>query len=101
MLKRTATLFFATLVLGGCFQVSAQDISPSPVTKQALEKHLTELQEAQRRALAEYQALSGAVQECKYWIGEIDKAEAEKEAEKKPKNGEVPKPAQEKKKDAK
>ncbi|APU88870.1 hypothetical protein Rctr197k_041 [Virus Rctr197k] len=50
------------------------------MTREALEARLLDLRRQQRQAEGTLQALSGAVQECEYWLFQVARKEAEEAA---------------------
>ena len=66
------------LVLGGCLTVSAQSSEPSPITREALLDRLEALERDREQVIANINAYDGAIQECKYWIEQLENAEEEK-----------------------
>lgn len=71
----------------------AQDPAPkSVVTKEALQERIASLEQARQQAIANVNALGGAIQECTYWLQRLEAAEAEAK-----KQADKPKPPPEKK----
>jgi len=68
------------LVLGGCLAVFAQPGKPHPITQQALELRLETLERNRAQAIANVNAYDGAIQECKYWLELLKKAEKKERA---------------------
>jgi len=92
------------LVLGGCLSMSAQDNSlkeaKPAITKQAFQDRLAGLEKGRAQALADLSAYDGAIQECQYWLEQVEKAEAEAKAapKEKPKDeSKQPEPKEQKK----
>lgn len=87
MLRRTALLFVSLLVAGLAFSQDQKSgtppAQPASIGRSALEKRLDGLKQAHLQAVANVQALDGAIQDVEYWLAELDKAE--KEAEQKAK----------------
>lgn len=52
----------------------------SVITKEALGGRLVELQQQREQAIANVNAISGAIQECQYWIAWLKEKELEVEA---------------------
>ena len=50
---------------------------PATVSRVSIEKRLADLKQAHQQAAANLQALGGAIQDCEYWLGELNKAENE------------------------
>lgn len=50
------------------------------ITKEAVEKRRAELQANYQQAIANAQAIGGAIQDCEYWLALLEK-EADKPAE--------------------
>ena len=69
-MKQITVVLVISLILGGLF-LSAQEPS-SPITKAALQTHLGELTKLKDQALARFNAYTGAVQECQYWLDQIE-----------------------------
>jgi len=61
----------------------AQKESKPPITKEALQQRLGQLQQAREQAIANVNALNGAIQECTYWIDQIEMAEKTSKSEEK------------------
>lgn len=45
------------------------------MTKQALEARIAQLKEAQERNLAQYNVISGAIDECFNWLAKLEEQE--------------------------
>jgi peptidoglycan hydrolase CwlO-like protein len=77
--------------------IIAEDQTPDPkplvITKVDVQKRLEELKSAQAQMAANLQAIGGAIQQCEWFISELDnRAKALKEKEDKEKtNGQEPK----------
>ncbi|MCB7129641.1 MAG: hypothetical protein J3T61_08905 [Candidatus Brocadiales bacterium] len=58
---------------------SSQDKTPavSVITKEALQDHLVELQQQREQAIATVNAISGAIQECEYWLEKLKEEKQE------------------------
>ena len=65
------------LLLGGCWEVSAQGSKPSFITREALELRLKALERDRNQAIANVNAYDGAIQECNFWIELLKDAEQE------------------------
>jgi type VI protein secretion system component VasF len=48
----------------------------APITKEALEARIADLTKQYEQAVANANAIQGAIQDCKYWLGELDKTPA-------------------------
>ena len=68
------------LLLGGCWEVSAQGSKSSFITREALELRLKALERDRNQAIANVNAYDGAIQECNFWIELLKDAEQEEEA---------------------
>ncbi len=68
------------LLLGGCWEVSAQGSKPSFITREVLELRLKALERDRAQAIANVNAYDGAIQECNFWIELLKDAEQEEEA---------------------
>ncbi len=101
-MKRIAVLYLGFILLSGLtFALSAQEKSDSKdkesgevrISEQALQKRLQGLEQGRANTLATLQAYDGAIQECKYWIAQLEASEStEKEKkETKPKAEKEPK----------
>lgn len=81
MLRRTILLL--TLLAVACLSFAkdkkAETPPPQPasITRPQLEKRLGGLKQAHQQAVADVQALGGAIQDCEYWLSELDTAEKE------------------------
>lgn len=58
--------------------------APAGVTKEKLQARLTELQKGRDQAMANVNAYDGAIQECQYWISQVEESEKGKKGEVKP-----------------
>jgi hypothetical protein len=56
------------LLLGGCWEVSAQGSKPSFITRELLELRLKALERDREQAIANVNAYDGAIQECQFWL---------------------------------
>lgn len=65
------------LLLGGCWEVSAQGSKPSFITREVLELRLKALERDRNQAIANVNAYDGAIQECNFWIKLLKEAEQE------------------------
>ena len=65
------------LLLGGCWEVSAQGSKPSFITREVLELRLKALERDREQAIANVNAYDGAIQECNFWIKLLKEAEQE------------------------
>lgn len=94
----TKAALVALLLLGGVLSVSAQGpppaqdgipieklfpgakvaAKPAGATVEALRKRLQDLLLDRERAIANVNALEGAIQECEYWLSEVQAAEKAK-----------------------
>ena len=70
------------LVLGGCLTVSAQASKPPLITREALLDRLEVLERDRAQVIANINAYDGAIQECKYWLEQLEIAEKEEKEEK-------------------
>ncbi len=60
--------------------VRADGAPPGPVTKEALRQRIAELDKMREQAIANVNAISGAIQECEHWMAVIEEREkAQKE----------------------
>jgi hypothetical protein len=88
MLRRIVlSLIFLTVACLG-FSEDKKPVAPPAqppigITKPELQRKLEELKKAQQQALADYQAITGAMQDCVFWLDQI--AAKEKEVEEKAK----------------
>jgi hypothetical protein len=79
---RGRAILLTLLLLGGVLFAEDKPKAPPPaVTKAQLEARVKELTAAREQAIANLQALNGAIQDCEYWIAEVEKAEKEAAAE--------------------
>ncbi len=79
MPRARIVIFILVLILGAIVLRSAQQANPpGGITRQAMEARLKDLEAGRDHALADYQAYVGAIQECKYWMGQLDAAEQAK-----------------------
>ena len=69
------------LVLGGCLTVSAQASKPPLIDREALLDRLEVLQRDRAQVIANINAYDGAIQECKYWLEQLELAEKKEEEE--------------------
>ena len=84
---RYATLCLI-LLLGGSLMLPAQQptsppapqTAPQGVTEQALEARQIQLRQQYEQAVANANAVQGAIQECQYWLDQLKAAEAAKAA---------------------
>ena len=54
-------------------------VKPAPaITQQALEQRIASLKTQYDQAIANANALQGAIQDCQYWIEQLKTADAEK-----------------------
>ena len=85
-MHKVVVLFLAILVLGGAISAQTQHpingtnpstvpvtgefipATPEGMTQVALERHLVELTQAKDQAVANANALQGAIQECQHWL---------------------------------
>jgi len=76
--------FLAILLLAGtcCFAQSVP-APTQPITKETVERRLAKLQAEYDQAIANANALQGAIQDCKYWLDQIKAAEAKPAIEQK------------------
>ena len=72
-MKRFIVLLVICLLIVGAGL--AQKESKPPITKEVLQQRLGQLQQAREQAIANVNALNGAIQECTYWIDQIEAAE--------------------------
>jgi hypothetical protein len=79
------------LVLMAWLPLSAQSVKPekapvvekvekSPITQEALEARLADLERGRVQAIANLNAYDGAIQECNYWLGQLKAAEEARKA---------------------
>jgi peptidoglycan hydrolase CwlO-like protein len=52
---------------------TAPPSAPAVLTKEAVQQRLTELKKQKEQVLADVNALSGAIQDCEYWLEELNK----------------------------
>lgn len=69
------------LVLGGCLTVSAQAGKPPLIDREALLDRLEVLERDRAQVIANINAYDGAIQECKYWLEQLELAEKEEKEE--------------------
>ena len=101
MRKQTLAAVLAILLGGGAYLFAQEQVKPvpakpeikeHPVTKAKLQERLGGLEAGKSQAIANVQAYDGAIQECKYWIEELENAEKlASDAAKKPAKDESPK----------
>lgn len=83
--------WLVVLVLMAWLPLSAQSVKPekapvvekaekSPITLEALEARLADLQRGKEQAIANVNAYGGAIQECNYWLEQLKAAEEAKKA---------------------
>lgn len=75
---RNRVILALLLVLGGCLTVSAQAGKPALITREALLDRLEVLERDRAQVIANINAYDGAIQECKYWLEQLELAEKEK-----------------------
>ena len=84
-MKKLRWLVFLLMACALLLQAASPDPSPavSVITREALQDRLSELQRLRERALANVNAISGAIQECEYWLEKLkeDKKKEKKEEE--------------------
>ena len=76
--------------MGGCLSMPAQTVpatvKPAPaITQQALEQRIASLKTQYDQAIANANALQGAIQDCQYWLDQFkatDEAKAKKDYDK-------------------
>ena len=73
-------LMACVLLLQAASPDSSENNSPAAITKEALEERLVELQQQREQAIANVNAISGALQECQHWIAWLKEKEREAEA---------------------
>jgi hypothetical protein len=83
------------MILGGPL-MAAQD--PFPITKEALQQRISELEAGRNQAIANVHAFGAAIQECTYWLQRLEEAEKAKadKKDKKEKKGKDEKKEQKK-----
>jgi len=91
-MRQVALAFCVLAVFGLGLAQDKKPDAPSPITKPAIQQRLQYLQAGREQALANLNAFNGAIQECQYWLGQIDAAE--KAAAEKPKPDPGPSDAQ-------
>lgn len=74
-MKKLRWLVFLSLVCALLLQAA------SPVSKEALQARLFELQRQREQAIANVNAISGAIQECEYWLKKLKEKEEEEPEE--------------------
>ena len=80
----------AILLLGGCLSMPAQTVPATvkhapAITQQALEQRIAALKTQYDQAIANANALQGAIQDCQYWLDQFkatDEAKAKKDYDK-------------------
>jgi len=83
-MKTVALTVVLVVVLGGQRFMLAQDeisskkIEPQTITLEQLRNRLGGLEAGKAQAIANLQAQEGAIEECKYWIGVLERAEKSK-----------------------
>jgi hypothetical protein len=69
-------IVMAICILAAACLAPAQDKKPeTPITRAMLDQRLGQLKAAREQALANLNAYDGAIQECNYWISQIEAAE--------------------------
>ena len=78
-------LIFVVLLIFAAVGLS-QDATPPPapagITVAAIEARITELQQQKDQAIANVNALAGAIQDCQFWLEQAKEAEKPKEVAK-------------------
>ena len=75
---RKVILFVVLLVALAGFGVAQSDNTPAAkpeITVEKLQKRLKELEGAREQILANLNAVNGAIEDCKYWLGELEEKE--------------------------
>ena len=73
---RKVILFVVLLVTLAGFGISQNDVSAKPeITIEKLQKRLKELEGAREQILANLNAVNGAIEDCKYWMTELEDKE--------------------------
>ena len=65
------------LLLQAASPDTSENNSPAVITKEALQDHLVELQQQREQAIATVNAISGAIQECEYWLEKLKEEKQE------------------------
>jgi hypothetical protein len=84
-MKKLGWVVFLLMACVLLLQAAAPDVKTPAVpviTKEALQDHLVELQQQREQAIANVNAISGAIQECQFWVAWLK--EQERKAEAKP-----------------
>ncbi len=80
-MKKLRWLVFLLMVCALLVQAASPDTSqnksPAVITKEALQDHLVELQQQREQAIATVNAISGAIQECEYWLEQLKEEKQE------------------------
>ena len=80
-MKKLRWLVFLLMVCASLLQAASPDTSqnnsPAVITKEALQDHLVELQQQREQAIATVNAISGAIQECEYWLEKLKEEKQE------------------------
>lgn len=93
-MKQALTIVMLFTFLGGPF-LAAQD--SSPITKEAIQQRITELEAGRNQAIANVHAFGAAIQECTYWLQRLEDAEKTKSEKKDKKEKKEKKDKQDKK----
>ena len=82
-MKKLRWVVFLLMACVLLLQAASPDLKTpavSVITKEALQDHLVELQQQREQAIANVNAISGAIQECQYWVAWLKEKEREAEA---------------------
>jgi CHASE1-domain containing sensor protein len=65
-------LVILLLTLAGFGLAQKNEPAKPVITVEKLQKRLSDLEAAKIQALANLNAINGAIEDCKYWIGELE-----------------------------
>ena len=81
-MKKLGRLVFLLAACVLLLQAAAPDLKTPAVSvsREALQTRLVELERQREQAIANVNAISGAIQECQYWVAWLKEKEREAEA---------------------
>ena len=87
-IRRRTSITVVVLLACVLLAQGAQDPAPAPappftITKERLKERITELEAAREQAIANVNALTGAIQESQHWLAQLEAAENKETKEKK------------------